>query len=101
MELNQSHLKYHTALDAILLVGHKPNSILQMELFKQGIFGLPPQSTVKLRTNITEDSNSANSIDYVSQLPVCMAFIHIQTYTYKFPIYIQCCIEHSNFSMKF
>lgn len=72
MEFNQSKLVYHTALDAVLLVGYKPNSDLQMELFKRGIFGICFKEDVDVLKPISkEEILLNNSTDYVSQLPVC------------------------------
>lgn len=70
LEFNQTHLKYHTALDAILLVGYKPNSILQRELIKKGILGIGVQENNKKQPVINDLNNINDSIDYVSQLPV-------------------------------
>ncbi|KAK4874419.1 hypothetical protein RN001_013779 [Aquatica leii] len=37
IEFNQSHLRYHTSLDAILLTGFRPKSLLQMTILQKGL----------------------------------------------------------------
>lgn len=70
MELNQSKLRYHTALDAVLLVGYKPNSALEVELLKRGIYGISPQKDVDRKPSTPIEHVQTDSVDYVSQLPV-------------------------------
>ncbi|XP_018329735.1 F-box/LRR-repeat protein 4 isoform X2 [Agrilus planipennis] len=78
IELNQSLLKYHTSLDAILLAGYRPKSALQSSIITKDLLNsISPKKTLK------EIPPSCNDIcentDYFSSLPY-EVLVHIFHY---------------------
>lgn len=64
LDFNQSHLKYHTALDAIVLVGYSPQ--VQIRMFADSS---PVEKVEKLETISDEDDCELNKVDMFAQLP--------------------------------
>ncbi|XP_044272670.1 F-box/LRR-repeat protein 4-like isoform X2 [Tribolium madens] len=66
LEFNQSHLKYHTAIDAVLLGGYQPKRILQQHVLQNDLLNWRSSndSPKKQMTNTVNDN-----CDFFSHLP--------------------------------
>lgn len=80
IELNQSKLPHHTSIDAVLLVGYQPKSILQKKMIEKGIINLHNEKCNKFYgqisfrpTNVMEETLN----DPFSNLPVSVFIVNI------------------------
>lgn len=76
LEFNQSHLKYHTSLDAVLLGGYEPKRILQQHVLQNDLlhWNIPTDDDEDNSDNSPKkqmtDANIDENCDYFSRLPV-------------------------------
>lgn len=66
LDFNQSHLKYHTSLDAIMLVGYSPKSELQIKLLANTCLNF--QAPKEKKDYV--DKEESNKVDLFATLPV-------------------------------
>ncbi|XP_060530492.1 F-box/LRR-repeat protein 4 [Cylas formicarius] len=73
LEFNQSHLEYHTSIDAVLLGGYQPDTELQYCMIKKGLVEIKNEKTIKCHTVSDIEHKNCNikplKIDYFSNLP--------------------------------
>ncbi|RZC40330.1 F-box/LRR-repeat protein 4, partial [Asbolus verrucosus] len=68
LEFNQSHLKYHTSIDAVLLGGYQPRHILQYNVLQNDLLSLTISQDADTG-NSEEDENFNDACDFFSHLP--------------------------------
>lgn len=76
IELNQSKLSHHTSIDAILLAGYQPKSVLQKNMIEKGIINLNIANNINDEEQILlKSTNIEDEIvnDPFSNLPVCFS----------------------------
>ena len=64
IEFNQSHLKYHTSIDAVLLGGYEPKQVLQQHILQKDLLKWTPEVVSK------DGETWDDKCDLFSRLPV-------------------------------
>ncbi|KAK5640888.1 hypothetical protein RI129_009435 [Pyrocoelia pectoralis] len=78
IEFNQSTLKYYTSLDAVLLTGYQPKSLLQCKLLQKGLFDCLDGCDCDIDKSI-ESHPCSDGIDLFADLPF-EVMVHVFQY---------------------
>nr|XP_971231.2 PREDICTED: F-box/LRR-repeat protein 4 [Tribolium castaneum] len=69
LEFNQSHLKYHTAIDAVLLGGYQPKRILQQHVLQNDLLNWKISEDESPEKQMTDTDPANGNCDFFARLP--------------------------------